>query len=164
MNLVSSKSLGFYYSPQSAIFAESEFCENGKFKGKAYYNRLYSFDYYKYVNVIFQELESQYLSFKELTDGKANYQHVDFHLYMNLCPPVAAAYRRLIKKHRIQSARFFGEHQRYAKESRKRRLVHRFVMGFGKHNGAYLMKSCKIEHYLEYYEQLASEKSIEWYP
>lgn len=163
LNLASTKSLGFFYLPQSHGFAESDFCENGRFKGKNYYNKLYCIDYYKYVDVIFRELESQYESFKKLTDGKANYQHLDFHLYLNLCPPIAAAYSRLIKKHHIQSARFFGEHQRYAKESRKRRLVHRCVMGLGKHNGAYLMKSCKIEHYLEYCEQLLGEKCLELY-
>ncbi len=160
LNLATCKSMGNHFVPLNENYKKSRFCtEDGEFKSIQYYR----LDFFKYVDIIFQELETQFLAFQQITDGKANYLHLDFHLYSNMSPPVAAAYSRLIKKYHIQSARFFGEHQPQVKESRKRHLVHVLMINNLRHKKAYAAKSCKVEHLLTNPDLVEREKIIELY-
>ncbi len=161
LNIASTYRIEKFYVPSNENFKKSLFCENGYFKDYTLYNQFYHFMHLKYARLIFQELESQYLAFKEITLGKANYKHIDFHNYINLSPPVYLAFNRLIRKYRIQSARFFGEQQVYTKERRRFRVIHKAMMCAIKLKKSFVMKSCKIEHFLEYYDQMKKEKIVE---
>ena len=86
---------------------DPHFCTNNMFSDVNYYR----IDFYRYVSLFYDELEKQYLEFKKITKGKANLQHIDFHIYRNLSFPVGIAYRKLIKNYRIKSARYIGLHQ-----------------------------------------------------
>ena len=136
---------------------KSRFCKDGEFLSARYYKA----DYYRYIDVIYKELETQYLAFKELTKDQANYLHIDFHLYLNLSLPVAFAYDRLIRNYHIQSARFYGEHQRKVRESKKKRLLHAAMMFHWKHSKAFAAKSSRIEWFLENKDQFENEQMVE---
>ena len=66
------------------------FCKDGKFRSYGDYDRSNTI-LLKYSEEMFLELEAQYKKFIQITDGKANYSHVDFHLWDNQRLPVAAA-------------------------------------------------------------------------
>ena len=160
LNLAACRSVGNHFVPLNEDFKKSVCCDDGEF-GKA--SRYSSLRNCKYSDLVYGELESQYLAFREITRGKANDQHVDFHLYMNMRPAVAMAYSRLIKNYQIQSARFFGEHQRDEKEGRKSRIIRSTIMSINSHSRACIAKSCKFEYFLEYYDKLKQEEIMELY-
>ena len=54
---------------------------------------------------------AQYEKFKEVTKGKADYKHIDFHLWYNLTWPVSMALRRFTRNFGIESVRYIGMHQ-----------------------------------------------------
>ena len=87
----------------------STFCQNGEFRE---HRNLKTISYYNLflTHIIFDELERQYLLFKELTEGKGNNKHIDFHLWNNYRWPVSLALHRLIKKYTIGSYRKDGLH------------------------------------------------------
>ena len=157
LNLASCRSVGNHFVPLNEAYKKSRFCKGGEFASASYYHA----DFMKYVDVIYQELETQFLTFQELTKGKANYRHLDFHLYMNLSFPVAAAYDRLIKNYGVRSARFFGEHQLEEKEAKKRRVIHAAEIFLWRHSRAYVVKSSKIEYFLVRREKFKREQMIE---
>ncbi len=157
LNLASCRSVGNHFVPLNDAYKKSRFCKDGEFASAKYYR----WDFFRYVDVMFQELETQFLTFQELTKGQANNQHLDFHLYMNLSLPVAAAYDKLIRKYHIQSARFFGEHQTEVRESRKLRWIHRAMMVHWRHSKAFVAKSSKIEYFLAREEQFRGERLVE---
>ena len=85
------------------------FCKNGKFKPyKGLPRRLLSIVKWK---TVYNELVAQYDKFIEVTEGKADYRHIDFHLWYNLTWPVSVALRRFTKKYSIESVRYIGMHQ-----------------------------------------------------
>ena len=88
---------------------DSFFCEEGKFLN---YHGLSSkiTDIRKW-RVVLKELVAQFEKFKEVTAGKANYKHVDFHLWYNLTWPVTIALNLFTWKYRIESVRYLGIHQ-----------------------------------------------------
>jgi len=157
LNLASGINVGNHFVPLNDEYKKSRFCKDGEFANANYYRA----DFLKYVDVIYQELETQYLSFREMTKNQANYMHLDFHKYLNLSMPVAVAYDRLIKKYHIQSARFFGAHQPEVKEAKKRLLVHKLMMIHWRHSKACLSKSSRIEYYLMNPDIFKHDKMIE---
>ncbi|MBQ1371709.1 MAG: ChbG/HpnK family deacetylase [Oscillospiraceae bacterium] len=157
LNLSANRCAGRHYVPLNENFKKSRFCKDGEFVKYNYYRP----DYRKYVEVFFQELETQYLTFQELTKGQANYQHLDFHLYANLSLPVAAAYDRLIQKYNIQSARFFGAHQAEKKEPLILRGIHGAMMHHWKHSKAYKAKSSRIEYFLVKRNEFERDELVE---
>ncbi len=157
LNLAPCRRVGNHFIPLNDAYKKSRFCRDGEFASTKYYHA----DFMKYADIIYQELETQYLTFKELTRDRANALHLDFHLYKNLNLPVAAAYDRLIKDYHIQSARFFGEHQREAKESWKRKLVHAAMISHWRHSKAYVCKSSKIEYFLARKEHFEKDRIVE---
>lgn len=157
LNLSASRSTGKHFVPLNEAYRKSKYCKDGEFVK-------YKFsvtDYKKYADAVFQELETQYLTFKELTNGQGNDQHLDFHLYGNLSLPVAIAYDRLIQKYNIPSARFFGAHQAELKESPIRRLMHALVMRHAKRSDACVVRSSRIEYFLARKEQFEHDPVVE---
>ena len=68
---------------------DSTFCENGLFKPyKSLPNR--PKDIFKWWKV-YKELCAQYEKFLQMTEGKGNRSHIDFHLWYNLTWPVSIA-------------------------------------------------------------------------
>lgn len=157
LNLAACTSVGNHFVPLNDEYKKSRFCKDGEFRNARYYKA----DFFRYIDVIYKELETQYLTFKELTKDQANYLHIDFHLYMNLSLPVAFAYDRLIRNYHIQTARFFGAHQAEEKESQKRRLIHKAMMFHWRHSKAFAAKSSRIEWFLARREQFENERMVE---
>ena len=61
--------------------------------------------------VVYRELVAQYKMFFEVTGGKADYKHVDFHLWYNLTWPVSVALNLFTIRYRIKTVRYIGIHQ-----------------------------------------------------
>lgn len=158
LNLCACRGVGNHFVPLNEEFKKSSFCKNGEFVKYDYWRHM---DFKKYANAVFQELETQFLAFKELTHGQANYQHLDFHLYKNLIPPVAAAYDRLIQKYHVKSARFFGAHQSEEKESLKLRLLHGLVLRHCRRSKAFVVQSSRIDYFLARNEKFAHDPVVE---
>lgn len=86
------------------------FSKNGKFL--KYKGLPYHFIDIRKWKVVYGELVAQYNKFKEITQGKANYEHVDFHLWYNLTWPVSLALNMFTRKYKIASVRYYGLHQK----------------------------------------------------
>lgn len=86
------------------------FCSDGKFKK---YNGLpRNLDSVRRWKVVYKEMVAQYNKFIEVTNGKADYKHIDFHLWYNLTYPVAVALNLFTIFHNIKTVRYIGEHQK----------------------------------------------------
>ena len=104
-----------------AMRNDSFFCTNGKFtKYKGLPKQISSIVKWK---VVYQELVAQYKKFMEVTDGKADYKHVDFHLWYNLTWPVSVALNLFTWRYGIKSVRYIGVHQKNRKKYRLFRLI-----------------------------------------
>lgn len=157
LNLSACRSTGKHFVPLNETYKKSKYCKDGEFAR-------YKFspaDYKRYADAVFQELETQYLTFQELTKGQANYQHLDFHLYGNLSLPVAIAYDRLIQKYHIPSARFFGAHQGEVKEAVMKRLMHALLIRRWRRSDACVVQSSRIEYFLARKEQFEHDPVVE---
>lgn len=94
----------------AAMKMDSTFCKNGKFKPYQGLPRKLS-SVLKWKKV-YKEMVTQYNKFIELTQGKANYEHIDFHSWYNLTWPVAIALNVFTRKYHIKSVRYMGLHQK----------------------------------------------------
>lgn len=93
-----------------AMKKDSFFCKDGKFlKYRGLPKRFWSVRKW---HIVYNELVAQFEKFKELTEGKANFKHVDFHLWYNLTWPVALALNLFTRKYKIESVRYYGLHQK----------------------------------------------------
>lgn len=97
------------------------YCKDGKFI-KYHGLSFHSFEIRK-LRVVYNELVAQYKKFIEVTDGKADYKHVDFHLWYNLTWPVAIALNLFTRKYKIETVRYIGIHQMRMKRFRLLRYV-----------------------------------------
>lgn len=156
LNLSSGANVGDHFVPLNEHYKTSRFCKDGEFESFRYYKP----DYSKYSGIVFEELETQFLRFKELTRGKANYRHIDFHRYANLSLPVDLAYRELIKKYGIKTARFFGAHERYTGPLKKRVFMS-VLLGKLQRNPACVMKSSRVDFFLTHPELFKNETMVE---
>lgn len=85
------------------------FCKGGKFlKYRGLPKHPSSIRKWK---VVYKELVAQYNKFIEVTEGKGNISHIDFHLWYNLTWPVAVALNLFTRRFNIQSVRYIGLHQ-----------------------------------------------------
>ena len=66
---------------------------------------------------VYQEITAQYQRFKDVTEGRGDYSHIDFHLWYNLTWPVAVA-EVFTRKNDIKSVRYIGLHQMKSKRFR----------------------------------------------
>lgn len=105
-----------------AMRKDSFFCsEDGKFRPyKGLPTKLSSVRKWK---VVYRELVAQYDKFIEVTEGKGDYSHIDFHLWYNLCWPVSVALNLFTWRYRIKSVRYIGLHQINNKRFRLYRAV-----------------------------------------
>jgi predicted glycoside hydrolase/deacetylase ChbG (UPF0249 family) len=85
------------------------YCKDGKFI-KYHGLSFHPFDVRKW-KVVYNELVAQYKKFKVVTNGKADYKHVDFHLWYNLTWPVALALNLFTWRYKIETVRYIGIHQ-----------------------------------------------------
>lgn len=87
---------------------DSFFSKDGKFKPyKGLPQRFSSIFKWK---IAYKEIVAQFEKFKEVTQGKADYEHIDFHLWYNLTWPVSIALQFFTMKYRIKSVRYIGIH------------------------------------------------------
>ncbi len=91
-----------------AMRRDSFFCKDGKFK--KYSGLPHRFSDLRKWEIVYHEMVSQYEKFKEITNEKANYKHIDFHLWYNLTWPVAFALKRFTRNYKIESVRYIGMH------------------------------------------------------
>lgn len=88
---------------------DSFFCTNGKFTP---YKKLpHKFSDIRKWKIVYHEIIAQYNKFIEVTNGKADYKHIDFHLWYNLTWPVSVALNLFTWKYNIKSVRYIGMHQ-----------------------------------------------------
>ena len=88
-----------------AMKKDSFFCKEGKFLR---YKKLpYRLSGIRKCGVVYKEMVAQYNYFKKITDGKADYKHIDFHLWYNLTWPVAIALNLFTWKYKIDSVRYW---------------------------------------------------------
>ncbi len=93
-----------------AMKGDPFFCKDGKFipyKGLPH-NIISVFKW----KLAYRELVAQYNKFIEVTQGKGDYKHVDFHLWYNLTWPVSIALNTFTRKYKIESVRYIGLHQK----------------------------------------------------
>ena len=85
------------------------FCSNGRFRSYSGLPNNPS-SIFKVV-MVYKELVAQYNKFLDVTKGKGNRTHVDFHLWYNLTWPVSIALNLFTLTHMIKSVRYIGVHQ-----------------------------------------------------
>ena len=130
------------------------FCKDGKFKK---YNGLPPrFSDIRKWRIVYQELVAQYNKFIEVTNGKANYKHIDFHLWYNLTWPVSVALRLFAKRFNIESARYIGIHQM---NNRKYKLFQKISHS----SGVKCVPATNIDYYLSKKQELANYQLMELY-
>lgn len=104
-----------------AMRKDSYFCKGGRFfKYRGLPRGLWGIRKWK---VVYQELVAQYNKFIEITEGKGDYKHVDFHLWYNLTWPVSIALNLFTIRYNIKSVRYIGLHQMKSRRFRLLRLV-----------------------------------------
>lgn len=109
---------------------------------------------------MYYELEAQYQKFIELTKGKANNDHIDFHLWDNQRLPIAAAFGKFLRKHKIKRCRIWGAHQ---KTGRGRSLIRYLLMrslSYSPYTTSH--KSTRINYYINRKEDF-KDNLIEFY-
>ena len=137
-----------------AMRNDSFFCKDGKFrpfKGLPTNPK----NVFKW-KLVYHELVAQYNNFKEVTNGKGNYKHVDFHLWYNLTWPVSVALNVFTRKYKIESVRIISLHNKHLPKY----IIYR-VIGW---NPRIKSISCSsIDYYLTKYKALKKEKIVELY-
>lgn len=133
---------------------DRSFCENGLYK--PYNNSLpYSpSDLFKW-HKVYMELCAQYNLFLQVTEGKGDSRHVDFHLWYNLTWPVSIALNVFTWTHRIKTVRYIGVQL----EHTKRRIFR--ILSWNPFVKSY--RSSNIDGFLTHPEWFEKEKHLELY-
>lgn len=87
----------------TAMQKSSTFCNNGYFFNGIKY---YYYDIRKW-KIIYKELIAQYEKFIEVTEGKANYKQIEFHMWTNLSLPASIALNLFTRKYKIEYVRYY---------------------------------------------------------
>lgn len=137
-----------------AMKKDKFFCVDGKFKNyKGLPTNPKSVVKWK---LIYNELVAQYDKFKEVTNGKADYKHVDFHLWYNLTWPASIALNVFTRKYKIESVRIISTHNK----NLSKYMIYR-VIGW---NPRVKSISCSsIDYYLTKYKSIPKEEVFELY-
>lgn len=137
-----------------AMRKDAFFCKDGKFKK---YNGLpHRFSDIRKWRVVYRELVAQYNKFVQVTNGKADYKHIDFHLWYNLTWPVSVALRLFTKRFNIESVRYIAIHQ---KKNRKYRLFQKISQS----SGVKCVPATNIDYYLSRKQELTDYQVMELY-
>lgn len=136
-----------------AMKKDSFFCKNGKFRPYRGLplNIRTVFKWKK----VYQELIAQYNKFKEVTEGKGNYKHVDFHLWYNLTWSASLALNVFTRKFNIETVRYIGLHQKAFKYKLFR------ILSWNPH--VKQIPATNIDYYLSKQKSLDHEQIIELY-
>ena len=129
------------------------FCKEGRF---LFRDPPSNFSSIKKCRTVYDELVAQFERFKEITDGKANYKHIDFHLWYNLTWPVSLALNRFTRRYKIESVRYCGLHQM---DNRMYRLFR--LLSWDPH--VVFIPATNIDYYLSKRQTLSGMKIIELY-
>ena len=132
---------------------DKSFCSDGKFKS---YNGLPNRpkDVLKW-RIVYKELCAQYEKFLQVTEGKGNRIHVDFHLWYNLTWPVSIALNLFTWTHHIKTVRYIGVHQEHTRRRMFRMLSWNPFVKF--------YRSSNIDGFLTHPEWFEKEKRFELY-
>lgn len=129
------------------------FCKNGHF----HQNRsLLSFFNIKKWKIIYNEIDAQYKKFIEITEGKADYKRVEFHMWMNLSIPASIALNLFTRKHKIESVRYYS----IDKKNNKKVMLCRLLSW--NHSVKYI-PSINIDYYLSKTELFSNTPLMELY-
>jgi predicted glycoside hydrolase/deacetylase ChbG (UPF0249 family) len=137
-----------------AMKKDSFFCKDGKFK--KYKGLPHRFTDIRKWRIVYRELVAQYNKFVEVTNGKADYKHIDFHLWYNLTWPVSVALRLFAKRFNIESVRYIAIHQ---KKNQKYWLFQKI----GQSSGVKCVPATNIDYYLSKKQELAKYQVMELY-
>lgn len=130
------------------------FCKEGKFiPYKGLSNKFSDIRKWK---IVYRELVAQYEKFMEVTNGKGNGEHVDFHLWYNLTWPVSIALNRFTRRYKIKTVRYFGMHQKNNRYYRLLRLL-------SWNPGTKYIPSTNIDYYLTKKQKLTDYSVMELY-
>lgn len=145
-----------HFTPVSAKFkSNKKLCKKGEF---ADIRKLDNPLYIIHRKEILSEIEEQFLLFKEKTGNKANYNHVDFHLYINARLPVSYAYSTFIRAYDIQTARYYGEHHRHSIHGNLRRQLSVLFV-----DSPPTIKSCNADYFRSMRQQFDGDEVVEIY-
>lgn len=132
---------------------DSFFCKDGKFRPyRGLSLRIRTIFKWK---LVYQEMVAQYDKFVEVTKGKGNCQHIDFHMWYNLTWPASVALNVFTRKYKIKTVRYIGLHQK----SFRFRLFR--VLSWNPR--VKQIPSTNIDYYLSRQKSLGREKLIELY-
>lgn len=93
-----------------AMRKDSFFCKEGRFiKFRGLPHNLKDIKKWK---IVYNEIVAQYNKFIEVTNGRGNTEHIDFHLWYNLTFPVAIALNVFTWRYNIKSVRYIRIHQK----------------------------------------------------
>lgn len=135
-----------------AMKKDSFFCKEGKFLN--YHGLPSRFSSIKKWRIIYNEVVAQYEKFKEVTQGKANYKHIDFHLWYNLTWPGAIALNLFTRKYKIQSVRYWA-----IRPSKK--LKNKWFRFLSWNPRVKCFPSCSIFYYIKNRQSLKKEHVVE---
>ena len=130
------------------------FCKEGMFI--EYHGLQSGFSSIRKCRIVYDELVAQFERFKEITDGKANYKHVDFHLWYNLTWPVSIALNMFIRKYNIETVRYWGVHQMNSRRYRMFRLL-------SGNAGVKYVPATNIDYFLTNRELFLKNRIVELY-
>ena len=136
-----------------AIKKDSFFCQDGKFR--PYRGLPLKFSTIFKWKLAYDEMVAQYNKFIEITEGKGDSSHIDFHLWYNLTWPVSVALNVFTRKHKIKTVRYIGMHE----AAFKYRLLR--ILSWNprvKH-----IPSTNIDYYIAKYKTLSKNQLIELY-
>lgn len=133
---------------------DPRFCKDGKFiKYKGLPHRFSDIRKWK---IVYGELVAQYEKFIEITERKANYKHIDFHLWYNLSWPVSVALNVFTRKYKIKSVRYISMNNRTLLKNIPYRII--------SWNPRVESISCSsIDYFLTKYKSLSKEEIFELY-
>lgn len=137
-----------------AMRKDSFFCDKGKFK--KYKGLPNGFSSIRKWKIVYHELVAQYKKFLEITDGKADYKHVDFHLWYNLTWPASIALNLFTRKFKIETVRYWGVHLM----NKRRYKVYRLLSW--NHRVKYI-PAMNIDYYLAKRDTLRQYNIVELY-
>lgn len=132
---------------------DSFFCKDGKFL--KYHGLPHRITDIRKWRIVYEELIAQYNKFIEVTEGKGDCKHIDFHLWYNLTWPVSIALNKFTKEYNIKSVRYLGVHHKALKYK-----IFRYLSG---NPHIKQIPATNIDFYLSKQKSLSQEQIIELY-
>ena len=138
----------------SAVREDSLLCKDGRFK--RYGHLPFKFSSILKWRKVYREMVAQYELFKSVTKGRADYTHIDFHMWFNMTWPASLALALFTRKYHIKSVRYIGLHQMHTKRFRLFRKL-----SCDPRVKAY--PATNIDYFLSFYQDLDKDRTYELY-